>query len=179
MKTACNKSRNKKNRAAFTLVEFMVTLSIANIVLLAIGSMLVDCQKGWGQMYNRINSGVVTEAYAARQTFENVVRKSTVKKCHVSSMLKYTKVYYYQDPVNSTELDAYARFYVLFGKLRVDYGSWDESASTSLPLSTVILAENVTSADFSVSGRCIKMSLTLDNGSESMDVMCSAVRSNE
>ena len=174
-----NKIQNKTNRRAVTLVEVVLSLTASSIVVLAAGSLLIDNQKGWEQMYNRIYSDVVTDSYVVRHTFGTVVRKASVRKCLIGNQNEYAEVYYYQDPINSNKLDAYARFYVNNGQLKLDTGSLDQSTWETSNLNTVTLANDVASVVFSESARCVKMDLTLDNGTESMEVNCSVNRLNE
>lgn len=166
------------NRKAFTLVELMVTMAIALIVLLSVGMVLVDSQKGWNTMYNRVYGDVVTDGYIARKTFDAVVRKASIKRVDfVSSNDFYT--YYYQEQA-STKLDRYARFYTSDNQLMVDYGHLDDNENRLKAYNTVILAKNVKTAYFAnPPGVAIQMILELDDGRQTMDVTCTANRHNE
>lgn len=165
----------------FTLMELIVAIAISAIVIFGIGVVLVDNQRGWAGMYNRVNSDVVTDCYIARKTFDSVVRKSTIKRYQLGSSGEFVEVYYYQDPGANppTDLDRYARFYTTDDLLKVDYGTLDEATWTTIPSQTVTLASNVNYALFSASGVSLQMALELDNGKEAMTLTCSATRHNE
>ena len=165
------------NKQGFTLIGLTVSILMATIVMLTMGAVLVDGQRGWNLMYNRVYGGVVTDGYVARKTFDAVVRKSSIKRELLSDGM--VEVYYYNDPETSTKLDRYARFYAADEKLLVDYGVLDAGGNPQEATSTVTLAHNVEAASFVVSGACVQMTLSLDNGSESLTVMSSPVRHNE
>lgn len=166
------------NRKALTLVELMVTMAIALIVILSVGLVLVDSQKGWNRMYDRVYGDIVTDGYVARKTFDAVVRKSSIKRADfVSSNDFYA--YYYQDQA-STKLDRYARFYTRENQLLVDYGQLDDSENRLNAYSTVVLARNVKTAYFAnPPGTSIQMIIELDDGRLAMTVTCTANRHNE
>ncbi len=46
----------------FTITELMVTVMISTIVMFGIGFMVVDSQRGWNRMYNRVYSDIVPTA---------------------------------------------------------------------------------------------------------------------
>jgi len=64
-----------KNRRGFSLIELGVVLVVAPIVMLSMGLVLADTQRGWNQLYNRLNNGVAIDAYVARKGFDATVRK--------------------------------------------------------------------------------------------------------
>ena len=166
-----------KNKRGFTLTELTVVMAMAPIVILSIGIALVDSQRGWSQMYNRVYSSVVTDGYVAKKTFDAVVRKSSITREYLGN--DEVEVYYYNDPVGSTWLDRYARFYKDDTELLVEYGGLDANGNPTSTLQTVALARNIEFVGFSVTGACVQMVLSLDNGSESLMVMTSAMRHNE
>lgn len=166
-----------KNRPGLSLIELMVALMMVLIVILTVGTVLVGSQRGWSRMYNRVYGDVVTDSYVARKTFDAVVRKSSTKRELIGDGM--VEVYYYSDGANPTRLDRYARFYKDDEELLVDYGELDEDGDPLEASSTQTLAHNVEVADFSVVGVCVKMLLRLDDGSEELTVMSSAVRYNE
>ena len=166
------------NKRAFTLIEITITLAMATIVLFSTGVLLLESQRGWSVMYNRVYGGVVDDAYVARKTFDAAVRKSSIKCERLGD--DEVEVYYYADPDTSTLLDRYARFYVTSeNEFLVDYGEVDSGGISLEATTTITLAHNVVAANFSVAGACVQMTLRLDNGSESLTVMSSPVRHNE
>jgi prepilin-type N-terminal cleavage/methylation domain-containing protein len=166
-----------KNKLGFTLTELAVVIAIASIVMLSMGTVLVDTQRGWNQMFNRVNNGVVNDGYAARKAFDAVVRKSSKIREELGD--GEVVLYYYNDPASSTRLDRYARFYAADTELLVVYGKLDSEWNQYEQTSPITLADNVEAVSFYVNGACVQMVLRLDNGSESLIVLTSAIRHNE
>jgi prepilin-type N-terminal cleavage/methylation domain-containing protein len=168
-----------------TLTELMMTLVLASIMMLALGMVLVDNQKGWLAMYSRTFSDVVVHAYVTQNRFFTIVRKSSIAVYDYELSADETKiiaveVYHYSDNV-TTDIDRYARFYIAGGTLSVDEGVID---TTVLPWvketpTTAVLAQNVASGYFDINGSSIQLVLNLDNGKENMKVITSAIRHND
>lgn len=168
-------------RRGFTLTELAITIAMSIIIVLGIGVVLVDSQRGWYRMYNRVHSDVVTDASVARRTFDVVVRKSTMKQCELGNDGRSVEVYYEDSSTGPFVANKYARFFVVGEELQVVYGDggfngnvW-EATSASSP---AVLARNVEFVRFSDSGACVEMILRLDNGNEEMTVTTSAIRHN-
>ncbi len=166
-----------KNRRGFTLTELAVVVAIVPIVILSMGIVLVDSQRGWNQMFNRVNNGVVNDGYVARKAFDTVVRKSSIIREDLSD--GEVVLYYYNDPASSTRIDRYARFYADDTELLVVYGKVDSEWNPYEQASAITLADNVEAVNFYVNGACVQMVLRLDNGSEALIVITSAIRHNE
>ncbi len=166
-----------KNRRGFSLTELGVVLVLAPIVMLSMGLVLADNQRGWNQMYNRLNNGVAIDAYVARKGFDATVRKSSMNRERFD--VNEVEVYYYNDPASSTYLDRYAKFYKDDAELLVEHGQLDSNGNPSGTPQTITLADNVEAVDFSKNGASVQMVLRLDDGSESLTVMTSATRQNE
>lgn len=174
-----------KRYKGVTLTELMMTLVLASIMILALGLVLVDSQKGWLAMYSRTFSDVVVDGYVTQNTFFTIVRKSSiavyeyelsVDESHITAV----EVYYYSD-TGTTDLDRYAKFYLSDTNLYLDQGVID---TTVLPWAketptTTVLARDVVSGYFDINGSSIQLVLNLDNGREDMKVVCSAVRHND
>ncbi len=180
------KSTNRlKKCKGVTLTELMVTLILASIVFLALGTVIVDAHKGWLTMFSRSFSDVVTHAYVTQNAFSTIVRKSSIAVYEYELSVDEThivavEVYYYSD-TGTTDLDRYARFYISGTTLSVDEGVID---TTVLPWvketpDTLVLAEDVASGYFDINGSSIQVVLNLDNGKEDMKVITSAVRHND
>ncbi len=168
-----------KKHKGLTLIELVTAIVISTLVVIGLGSVLADNQRGWQMMYNRAYSDVVADAYTTRISFDRIVRKSSAQRYKLDLAGQYVEIYYYQSS-SSTEPDRFARFYTSGGQLLVDFGDLDPGTFDVLSTtSTQTLANNVTSAVFSVSGRNIQMVLNLDNGSETIMMTCSAIRYNE
>jgi prepilin-type N-terminal cleavage/methylation domain-containing protein len=167
-------SKQLKRRGGFTLVELVLAMVLALIVISSTGIILVDSQRGWHRMYNKIYSDVVTDSYVARATFDSVVRKASGENYLLSETGNWVEVYYYAD-TSSTTLDRYALFYYEYdGQLNVEYGSLDPRQT----LDVQTICNNVTNCTFEGSGRSVQMVLTLDDGSQSATVVTSAVMHN-
>lgn len=167
-------SKQLKRRGGFTLVELVLAMVLALIVISSTGIILVDSQRGWHRMYNKIYADVVTDSYVARATFDSVVRKASGENYLLSETGNWVEVYYYAD-ASSTSLDRYALFYYEYdGQLNVEYGSLDPRQT----LDVQTICDNVTNCTFGGSGRSVQMVLTLDDGSQSATVVTSAVMHN-
>jgi hypothetical protein len=161
------------NPKGFMFVELIIATVVAAIVLLGIGAVVADSQRGWNKMYNRIYSDVVTDGLIARRTFDRIIRQSSRNNILLDDMGSWVEVRYYQDS-DSTVLDRYARFYVAGSELKVEYGNLDPGEV----LSTQTVCSNVSSCGFRTAGTSVQMVLRLDNGSEAATVMASAVAHN-
>ena len=168
-----DRAQKRKFLTGLTLVELMVATVIALIVVLGIGIVLVDSQRGFSAIYNRVYSGVVTDGYVARKTFDSVIRKAGGMDPDSVDAGNWVEVHYYAD-ANSTALDCYARFYCAAGQLNIEYGSREPGQTPT----TSIVCRNVQGCVFKKAGRSAQMILTLDNGSQTMTVVSSAVMQN-
>ena len=157
----------------FTLIELIITTAIMVIVVLAIGTALVDGQRGWNIQYDRIYSDVVTDGYVARRKFDSVMRTASRDKFLLDGAGGWVEVYYYANDA-STVLDRYARFYVANGNLKVEYGQLDPKETLSIET----ICGNVSGCTFEQLGRSIQMILKLDNGTQTNTVISSAVTHN-
>jgi len=172
MKRRLSKKRSSASRG-FTLTELVTGMAIMVFVIFAIGMALVDGQRGWNYMYDRIYSDVVTDGYAARRKFDAILRKASKDKFLIDSAGSWVEVYYYASDA-STVLDHYARFYTSGGTLNVEYG--ELNPKSTLTIETV--CENVSDCTFEQLGRSIQMVLKLDNGTHTNTVITSAVTNN-
>ena len=166
----------KRSRAprGFTLIELMITTVIFLIVGLAIGVVIVDGQSGYSRMYDRMNSDVVTEGFAARKKFDAVMRSASRGQSLVAPDGSWVEVYSYASPSSKT-VDRYSRFYVSDGDLNLEYGQVEPRST--LRVETV--CENVLTCTFQQAGTSARMTLTLDNGSQTNTIVSSAVTHNQ
>jgi len=165
-----------KKIAGFTIIELMITATTLFIILLGIGVALVDSQRGYHRMYDRVHGAVATDSYAAKAVFDKVIRRSSRKRYVLGT--GNLAVFYYSAP-SSPSLDRYANFRTEAGNLYVDYGLVDSDGTPLNASNTVLVARNVLAASFSVDGACVKMVLKLDDGKEKVTVACSALRHND
>lgn len=158
----------------FTLISLMIATALVVIPILSVGVVLVDCQRAWQTMYNRIFSGVATDSYVARRTFDAMIRKASWEKLLLDDAGNWIEVYYYQD-ANSTAIDRYVRFYEADSQLIAEYGKLNPKET----LATQTICENVSNCVFKGTGRSAQMILTLDDGSRTVTVASSAVMHNQ
>jgi len=157
----------------FTLIELLTAMAIMIFVILAIGMALVDGQRGWNYMYDRIYSDVVTDGYVARRKFDAVLRRASGETFSLAGDGSWVEVNYYADDT-STVVDRYARFYVSNGDLNVEYGQLNPQST----LTTETVCSNVSGCIFKQSGRSAQMILTLDDGTKTNTVITSATANN-
>ena len=167
---------NKKH-SGVTLVELMIVVLMSSIIVLGLGVALVDGQRGYNKMYNRVHSTVVIDAYTARIGFDAVARKATIKKFELDTANQWLKLFYFSDPLDTSidEPDRSALFYISGNQLLVDHHN--EASNTSL--NTQTLATTVQQVWFSCPNVCAQMQLELSNGNETLLVTCSSIRHNE
>jgi hypothetical protein len=161
-------------RRGFTIIEVMLAAALAIIVILGIGVVLVDSQRGWNRMYDRIYADVVSDSFVARKMFDSIVRKASREQILIDDAGGWVEVYYYAGS-GSTDLDRYARFFLVDDQLHVEHGKVEPRET----LNVYTVCENVSSCVFKASGRSIQMILTLDNGSQTASVVTSAVMHNQ
>ena len=176
------KSKQFANKRAFTLIEMLQALVMSAIIILAIGVLLYDSQRGWNTMYERVYGDVTVEAYAARKAFDAVCRKASVNRYDLGASNEFLEVYYYQDGSTCSMPDRYARFYKAGSQLLVEHGDLQEGTYTpdpSIESTLVKLADNASTAKFFVSGTCVQMIAILDDGEHTATITTSAVRHNQ
>lgn len=157
----------------FTLIELITAMAIMIFVILAIGMALVDGQRGWNIMYNRIYSDVVTDGYVARRKFDAVLRKASGETFSLADDGSWVEVNYYANDA-STVVDRYARFSTAGGTLNVEYGQLNPKETLSIETT----CSNVSGCVFKQSGRSAQMILTLDDGTKTNTVITSATANN-
>jgi len=169
-----SKKKRMSNPKGFTIIELMIATALGCTIVVGVGMLLVDSQRGWNKMYNRTYSDVVTDAYAARRRFDSVVRNASYQGILLSDDSSWVEVYYYSDP-NSVIVDRYARFISSNSQLIVEYGEVEPRQT----LNTETICDNVSSCVFKSAGSSVQMVLTLDDGSQSTTIVASAVMHNQ
>lgn len=167
---------NKKSHIAsggFTLVELIITIIVMSIVVSAIGVVIVDSQRCWRVLYDRINSDVVTDGYVARKKFDAVMRRASGEIILIDNDGDWIEVYYYADD-SSTVVDRYARFYEADGALNMEYGQLNPRTTSDVET----VCGNVSDCTFKQFGRSAQMMLTLDDGTQKNTIVTSAVTHN-
>lgn len=172
-----NIKKRKANRSkGFTIIELMIATGLASIVVVGVGMLLVDSQRGWNRMFSRTYSDVSTDSHVARRRFDSVVRNASTQGILLSVDGSWVEVYYYSDP-NSAIVDRYARFFT-YGdgpsQLLIEHGAVEPRQT----LNTETVCGNVSSCVFKSAGNSAQMILTLNDGSQSATIVASAVMHN-
>lgn len=171
-KTAVRK--RPKAQRGFTLMELMITTLVMAIVGMAIGVVIVDGQTSWNVMYERIDSDIVSDGYAARNKFDSVTRSASSNQISLAGDGSWIEIYSYATDASPT-IDRYWRFYVLDGDLYAEYG---QLVPKSI-LSTETVCENVSDCTFQQFGRAVQMTLVLDDGQQTSTIVSSAFAHNQ
>ena len=161
------------NSSAFTLIELVITVLLSSIVMLGLGVMMYDNQRGWNQMYNRIYSDIVTDGLVAHKSFDAVVRKSSKNNFNIDPAGQWVELAYYSD-TSVSSIDRYARFYKSGSELFIEEGTLNPRASTD----TRKISSNVSKCRFLNSGVSVQLIMTLDDGSIKVDVLSTGVMHN-
>ena len=171
-------------RDGFTLVELIITIVMSLLLILSVGIVLIDNQRGWTAMYGRVYSDVVTDGYFARKMFDILIRKSSREKLLIDNAGTWVEIYYYDD-ADSVAVDRYARFFYQpndadgsTGQLDIEYGIVS-SDGVKETLTTETISKNVFSCVFITSGQSVQMILALGDGSQAITVTSSAVVHNQ
>jgi prepilin-type N-terminal cleavage/methylation domain-containing protein len=170
----------KQLRSGFSLTELVVTVVIALIVILAVGTVIADGVGGWGKMYETVYSDVRDDSFIARKTFDRVVRNAIRQPVSVDPAGAWVEVYYYSTS-SMPIVDRYARFYASRRALILERGTFTpgDIGSKSV-LSMEMVCTNVVSCIFKGDGRSAQMILSLNNRTMPRDlvVVTSAVMHN-
>jgi hypothetical protein len=166
--------RKPRYRPGFTITELIIATLACIIVTLVVGIVLADGQRGWNKMFTRTYSDVVVDGYVARKSFDLVVRNASRERFEVSDTGDWLEVYSYSS-ASVPDPDRYARFYVSGNQLMLETGKPDPRST----LEVDTICGNVSACVFTAIGRSAQMILTLDDGTESAIITCSAVLHNE
>ena len=105
--------------------------------------------------------------------FEAMVRRASREGFLLDEAGNWVEICYYANG-DSPVVDRYMRFYESEGALNVEYGQLNPREISS----TQTVCENVSECVFKGAGRSAQMMLTLDDGSQAVTVVCSAVMHN-
>ena len=164
----------------FTLTELILAIAISSILILTIGVVMLDTQRGWLDTYAKIHGGAAGDAMMAKTAFDRIVRKSSRSIYDMGGMDDIT-VYYYNNWLTSSSLDRYARFYRSIDKpseMYVQHGTVDSSGIKTMT-GEVLLASTVTDLEFKPVDGGMAMKLALDDSRESTTVVTAAILHNE
>jgi hypothetical protein len=102
------------------------------------------------------------------------MRKASREKYFLDDGGSWIEIYYYADD-DSSVLDRYARFFENNGELNIEYGRLEPRET--LDIQTI--CSNVSRCTFKAAGQSAQMTLTLDDGSQTITVVSSAVMHNK
>ena len=152
------RSNSRKFRSGVTLVELIITMSIAIIFVLVVGTLLVSGQRCWNQTYDSAHKQIKEDAHAVVAAFGGIGRKANRLDYTIYDITGSTftpAVPQTSDPEEmvsgdavefrywDVELDtddtqdlmdvtktatAYALFYIDSDQLKVDYGPYPPGA---------------------------------------------------
>lgn len=164
-------------KTGFTLVELMVTIAISAMLVLTVGVVMLDTQRGWLDTYAKVHGGAADDAAMAKVAFDRIVRKSS-RSMYLLPTTDDLTVYYYSDWQNSPSVDCSARLYrssVNPSEMYIEHTRLDNGDS----ISAVRLASNVSDLEFLPVSGGLTMKLTLDDGREQTTVVSTAILHNE
>ncbi|MCI0498836.1 MAG: type II secretion system GspH family protein [Planctomycetales bacterium] len=166
-----------RTSAGFTLTELTLVIAVSSILLLAIGIVMLDTQRGWMDSYAKVHGGVASDAAVAKTAFDKVVRKASRTLYYFDAVDNIT-VFYYNDWLNSTDLDRFARFFRPQDEPSMLYVQYGDRASGEV-LSQVCLASTVTDLQFRPLNGAIEMKLTLEDDREAATMISTAILHND
>jgi len=172
--------KRTKQTSGFTITELVLTIAICSIIVLTVGIVTVDTQRGWRDTYAKVHGGAAADAMMAKAAFDKVVRKASRSIYRFNGFDDIT-VYYYDHWLSSTKLDRYARFYRSDddpSQMYVEHGILENDVKGDV-LSEVLLASNVDDLEFMAVSGGIQMKLALDDGRETTTVISTALLHNE
>jgi len=160
---------NSKHKSGLTIIETLIAAVICVVVLTAVSVLLVDSQRGWNLMFNKLQSDIVKDSFIAKIRFDSVVRRASGNNLYIDPDGAWLEVYYYEDD-DSIAIDRYAKFYADSNDLNLEVGTL--SPRETLSIETV--CGNVSECTFKRIGRSAQMILTLDNDSQTITTVTSA-----
>ena len=164
----------------FTITELILAIAISSILVLTMGVVMVDSQRGWMDSYAKVHGGATADAMMAKAAFDRVIRKASRSIYHFDGLDDLT-VYYYDNWLSSEELDRYARIYRSEenpSEMYIQHGEFKEGEKGDI-LSEVLLASNVADLEFKPISGGLEMKLALDDGREATTVITTALLHNE
>jgi hypothetical protein len=164
----------------FTITELVLAVAVSSILVLTIGVVMVDTQKGWMDSYAKVHGGAAADAMMARTAFDKVIRKASRSLYHFDGLDDIT-VYYYDNWLISADLDRYARFFrseETPSEMYIQHGTLESGVKKDIT-AQVRLASNVADLEFKPVSGGLEMKLALDDGREATTVVSTAILHNE
>ena len=169
-----------KGYLGFTITELVLAIAVSSILVLTIGIVMVDTQRGWMDSYAKVHGGAAADAMMTKTAFDKVIRKASRSIYHFNGLDDIT-VYYYDNWLTSTDLDRYARFYRSVNEpseMYIQHGQLEAGIKKDI-LAEVLLASNVVDLEFKPISGGFEMKLALDDGREATTVVSTAILQNE
>ena len=164
----------------FTITEMVLAIAVSSILVLTMGVVMVDTQRGWMDSYAKVHGGATADAMMAKTAFDKVIRKASRSIYHFDALDDIT-VYYYDNWLASADLDRYARFYRsadTTSEMYIQHGTLESGVKKDVT-AEVLLASNVENLEFKPVSGGIEMKLALDDGREATTVVSMAILHNE
>jgi len=167
------RSKVSKNCKGLTLVELIAAAAILSIIMLTLGVVLVDSNKGFQHMYSKVHAGVITDGIVAQKIFDSIARKSISSSTQVDEDGTWIRMTYFQNDQSQIP-DRYALFYLDDSDLRLD----TIDIESEEVLSTQTVCSDVASCSFIFNGNTAQMSLELDDGQDNKIITSAAFMHN-
>lgn len=167
-----NERPSRHLHTGFTLVEMVTSLCVTSALILALGILLADHQRGFNDTYTHTYAEAADDETAARLVFPQVVRQASSVEgpARVAADGSWLEVQY-RSSTRAAALDRSARFTVSGSDLLLSRTDLDTLQS----LSVQTVCRHVKSAAFSLTGSSAQMFLELDDGSSQRALNVSAV----
>jgi len=188
-----------KSAKGVALMELVVAIVISVIPISLAGILLVSGQQNWNQTYKVANSIRAVEAHAATVVFGKIGRKADRNSSSIflgkaapalstspsgntllygdSILFRYHSLIIGRKNQNVSLFTptGFASFYLDGNQLKVDYGNLKANNLPGKPTKTVVIANNVTSVQFSrsvvnnVKMPTVRMTLTIKEDMQDID----------
>lgn len=154
----------------FTIIEMVMAVMLTSVMMAGIGLVIVDQQKAWGSLRDRVFNRMAEDGYVAGVTFETICRKSSQKSLTLGTGGVSCKFSYYND-LAAENPDRTANFYIQSGKFYVEHRT-----TSGILISKLAIADKAQSVQFAQSGNAVNMKLILNDGTRTMQFFNFAVR---
>jgi hypothetical protein len=172
--------KTKRTYSGFSITELILAVAIGSILVLTIGTVMLDTQRGWMDSYSKVHGGAATDAAVVKTAFDKVVRKAS-RSGYYSNGPDDITVYYYDNWLTSPEPDKYARFYRSQDEpteMYVQHGDYEGGVQKNV-LAEVLVASHVADLEFMPVSGGMQIKLALDDGRETTTMVSTAILHNE
>ena len=172
--------KTTRSYSGFSIKELILAVAIGAILVLTIGTVMLDTQRGWMDSYAKVHGGAATDAAVVKTAFDKVVRKASRSGYSCNGTDDIT-VYYYDNWLKSAEPDKYARFFRSQdnpAEMYVQQGDYEGGIHKNVS-AEVLLASHVTDLEFMPVSGGLQIKLALDDGRETTTMVSAAILHNE